>query len=99
MTAENFLESTIFAFVLIFISFILFLAVGIPSELILNSFEETTVFDVSPNWDGYNRILYLFSLEYIAICGPGLVGIGLLVLQVIRRQRRDVVEEEQYVYG
>lgn len=99
MTAENFLQSTIFAFVLIFISFILFLAVGIPSEMVLTSFEETTVFDVDPNWDSYNRILYLFSLEYIAICGPGLVGIGLLVLQVIRRQRRDVVEEEQYVYG
>ena len=98
MTASNFYDSTIFQFLLILTAFLLFIGVGIPNEMTLTAFEETSVFDVSIEWQQYDNVMFLQSLLYIAIMTPAIIGVGLFILQIVRKQRRDVEQPVEYEY-
>jgi len=98
MTASNFYDSLLFQFLLIMITFLLFIGVGIPNEMVITAFEETTVFDVSVEWQHYDTVIFLQSLLYIAIMTPAIVGVGLFILQIVRKQRRDIERPVEYEY-
>lgn len=94
----------------IFFSIILFIAVGIPAEMLIQSFETTpignggtSVYDIASPWNmGYDDITFWMNLMYIVLIMPALLGIIIMFLSAIKTQDYDVINEPHnagYVYS
>ncbi len=87
------------AIVGILFSIILFIAVGVPAEMLLQNFETTsigsggaTMHDISYPWSmGYSDTVFWMNLLYIILIIPALLGIIIMFLSAIRTQDYDVV--------
>ncbi len=92
----------------IIFSIILFVAVGVPAEMLVQSFETTTIgnggstlYDIESPWDmGYEDTVYWMNLVYIVLIIPALLGILIMFLSAIKTQDYDVVgNENPQIYG
>ncbi len=86
----------------IIFSIILFVAVGVPAEMLVQSFETTTIgnggssiYDIESPWNmGYADTVYWMNLLYIVLIIPALLGILIMFLSAIKTQDYDVVGAE-----
>lgn len=92
----SFMDGTTALFLGILLTLCLFLGVGLPSELILTSFETTSVFEVDEDWKSYGKVIFLYSVLYISISTPALLGLMIFVMQIIRKERRDIEQVQQF---
>lgn len=77
----------------IFITLMLFFAVALPAEKTMTVFENSTdVFNIDEKWNSYENASFMMSLMYVSICCPALAGIGVMILAILKKQRRDVEE-------
>ncbi len=89
-------------------SIILFIGVGIPAEMVVKSFEDTTIgaggttlYDVASPWDmGYSDTVFWMNVLYIVLILPALLGIIVMFLSAIKTQDYDVVgNENEFTQG
>jgi len=93
----------------IIFSIILFIAVGVPAEMLLHSFETTTIgsggaslYDINSPWDmGYSDTAFWMNLLYVILIIPAQLGIIIMFLSAVKTQDYDVIgsSEGQSGYG
>lgn len=89
------------AFIGIIFSIILFIAVGLPSEMVIGQFEVTNIsgigmYSTPSPWDmAYEDITYWMNIMYIVLIMPAILGICIMFLSAIRTQDYDVLSEPQ----
>ena len=90
------------AFIGIFVSIVFFIMVGIPSEMVIGSFETMnisatgTAYEIASPWDmAYDDITFWMNLMYIVLILPALLGIIIMFLSAITTQDYDVISEAQ----
>ncbi len=103
------LNGCIAALIGVLFSIILFVAIGIPAEMMVTSFTDTTLsdgggmYDISSPWDmAYSDVAFWMNIIYVVLLLPGLAGIIIMFLSAIRTQDYDVLggsSEGQAGYG
>ena len=79
---------------------LLFFMVALPAEMTMTTFEDTTnVFDIDEKWNSYENASFMMSAMYVAIVCPALAGIGVMILAILKKQRRDIEEYEMSMAG
>jgi len=98
--SDNMTGGMFAAIIGIFITIILFFAVALPAEMTMTTFEDSTdVFNIDEKWNSYENASFLMSAMYVAIVCPALAGIGVMILAILKKQRRDVEEYEMSMAG
>ena len=74
---------------------LLFFMVALPAEMTMTAFEDSTdVFNINEKWNSYENASFMMSAMYVAIVCPALAGIGVMILAILKKQRRDIEEYE-----
>ncbi len=103
---SSLLNGVIAAFIGVIFSIILFIAVGLPAEMMVTSFTDTTLsdgggmYDVATPWNmGYADVSFWMNLIYVILLLPGIAGIIIMFLSAIRTQDYDVMGGSEYSGG